>query len=97
MLGDVAWWFKRFSFLRNDLMHGRSPDREAWVHDGVVHTDLGEWYLRQAVKHTVANDGHDDIRDELLWREALRATREWWRAANAQIAEADVAEQAADG
>jgi hypothetical protein len=84
MLSDVAWWFKRFSFLRNDLMHGRSPDREAWWHDGSSHTDLGEWYLRQAIKHAVANDGHGDILDELVWRDALRATREWQRAQRTQ-------------
>jgi hypothetical protein len=31
------------------------------THDNVRHIDLGEWYLRQAIKHTVANDGHTDI------------------------------------
>lgn len=79
-LTDVAWWSVRFSFLRNALMHGGLPDADAWRHDGVLHTDLGEWYLRQAIKHTVANDGHDGIRDELLWRSSLRAAREWCRA-----------------
>jgi hypothetical protein len=83
-LSDVAWWFKRFSFLRNDLMHGRSPDRDAWLHDGTLHTDLAEWYLRQAVKHTVANDGHDDILEALVWRDAVRAMREWWQGQHTQ-------------
>lgn len=83
-LSDVAWWFMRFSFLRNDLMHGCSPERDAWLHGGRVHTDLGEWHLRQAIKHTIASDGHDDIREELVWRGAVRATREWWRAQQTQ-------------
>ena len=79
-LRDVGWWFVEFSILRNKLMHGRSAGQENWIHDGRSHTDLGEWYLRQAIKHTVANDGHPDILDELLWREAARDAHEWLRA-----------------
>ena len=79
-LRDVGWWFVEFSILRNKLMHGRSPGQENWIHDGRSHIDLGEWYLRQAIKHTVANDGHPDILDELLWREAAREAHEWLRA-----------------
>jgi hypothetical protein len=59
----------------------RTVARPRYVaNNGRVHTDLGEWYLRQAVKHTVTNDGHPDIRDPLLWRSTLRNSREWWRA-----------------
>jgi hypothetical protein len=74
-LTDVGWWFMEFSVLRNDLMHGRSLGQEKWVHDDRWQTDLGEWYLRDAIKHTVANDGHPDILEELLWRDAYRALR----------------------
>lgn len=77
---DVAWWFMEFSFLRNDLMHGRSPTRGKWLHHGAVHTDLAEWYLRQAIKHTVASDGHPDVLEELLWRDALRGAYNMLRA-----------------
>lgn len=70
-LGDVAWWCVKFSFLRNALMHGDSLDRKQWLHDGVSHIDLGEWYLRQAIKHTVAKDGHASILEDSLWRKAL--------------------------
>jgi hypothetical protein len=78
-LTDVGWWSVAFSFLRNNLMHGGSPDEDLWRHEGVLQTDLGEWYLRQTIKCTVANDGHEALRDELMWRCALQAAREWWR------------------
>ena len=77
---EVAWWFMEFSFLRNDLMHGRAPGEEKWIRDDRSQIDLGEWYLRQAIKHTVANDGHPDIFDDLLWRDAHRAARDLLRA-----------------
>ena len=73
-LGDVAWWCVRFSFLRNKLMHGSPVVREDWAHDDVMHVDLGDWYLRQAIKQTVANDGHPGILQDLIWRRALAAT-----------------------
>lgn len=77
---DAAWWFMSFSFLRNALMHGREPENDEWLHDDRWQTDLGEWYLRQAIKHTVANDGHPDILEELVWRDAVRGAREMLRA-----------------
>jgi hypothetical protein len=79
-LTDIAWWSVRFSFLRNALMHGGSPDEATWTHDDIRHTDLGEWYLRDAIKHTVANDGHPDIREELAWRTIYREAGKLWRA-----------------
>lgn len=72
-LGDVAWWSVKFSFLRNALMHGDFLDQEQWRHDGVSHIDLGEWYMRQAIKHAVAKDGHASLLEPLLWRKALAA------------------------
>lgn len=76
---DLGWWFTRFSFLRNDLMHGRIPTDEAWLFDGKHHVDLGEWWLRQAIKETVARDGHEDIREDPIWREALRSAAKFFR------------------
>jgi hypothetical protein len=78
-LRDVGWWFMQFSFLRNDLMHGRALGMEEWRYDDRSHIDLGEWYLRQAIKHTVANDGHLDILTDLLWRNAIRETHKMMR------------------
>jgi hypothetical protein len=74
-LSDVAWWCVRFSFLRNALMHGSPVAADDWFHgeDVVSHIDLGDWYLRQAIKHTVAADGHASILDTPLYRAILAA------------------------
>jgi hypothetical protein len=74
-LTDVEWWFWDFSFLRNDLMHGREPAEERWLHEGKPHVGLGEGYLRWAIKSTVAQDGHKDILDEMALRVAVRELR----------------------
>ena len=72
-LGDVAWWCVRFSFLRNKLMHGSPVVRDDWLHNDLSHIDLGEWYLRLAIKHTVAADGHASVLDSILHRAILAA------------------------
>lgn len=82
-LTEIGWWFVEFSFLRNALMHGRSPAPGDWAHNNTRHIDLGDWYLRQAIKHTVANNGHPDILEELVWRDALRAADKMLRAQRA--------------
>jgi hypothetical protein len=81
-LGEVAWWCVRFSFLRNKLMHGAPVIREDWAHDDLLHVDLADWYLRQAIKHTVANDGHAEILQELIWRKAFAELLERHEAAS---------------
>jgi hypothetical protein len=79
-LTDLAWWFVRFSFLRNALMHGDAPTEDDWAHDGVLHVDLGELRLSQAIKETVARDGHPDLRKPLRERDLERR----WNAAVAK-------------
>ncbi len=74
-LTDIEWWFWKFSFLRNELMHGGEPSAEAWAYDGRSQLDLGSGYLTRAIKLTVINDGHSNIRDDLMWRRAIRETR----------------------
>jgi hypothetical protein len=64
-LTDVEWWFYDFSFLRNDLMHGRIPAQEAWQHNGQGQVSLGEGYLRRAIKCVIGLDGHQDILDDM--------------------------------
>jgi hypothetical protein len=76
---DLGWWFTRFSFLRNDLMHGRIPSEQAWIFDGRRHVDLGEWWLRQAIKETIAREGHGDVREDPVWRDALRSAAKFLR------------------
>jgi hypothetical protein len=39
----------------------------------VSHIDLGAWSLRQAIKYTVAADGHTSIRETPLYRAILAA------------------------
>lgn len=81
-LTDVEWWFWDFSFLRNDLMHGREPTEERWLHEGQSHVGLGEAYLRWAIKATVAQDGHQSILDDMAFRVAAREVRARLRAAS---------------
>jgi hypothetical protein len=84
-LSDIAWWYLRFSFLRNDLMHGRSPDPDAWQHSDAAQIDLGEWYLAQAIKHTVGNDGHQGVLDTLHHSRLSLAALEYWREQKAKL------------
>jgi hypothetical protein len=79
-LTDLAWWFVRFSFLRNALMHGDAPTEDVWAHDGVLHVDLGELRLSQAIKETVVRDGHPDLVKPLRERDLERR----WNAAVAK-------------
>jgi hypothetical protein len=76
---DLAWWFTQFSFLRNELMHGSRPSLDSWLYEGAHQVDLGEWWLRQAIKETIARDGHADIREDPIWRDAFRGLRELTR------------------
>jgi len=76
VMTDLGWWFTRFSLLRNDLMHGRDPQPWMWKFDRVPHVDLAEWWLRQAIRETVARAGHPDIRMEPFDRNLARAWRD---------------------
>ncbi len=58
-LSELGWWFQRFSFLRNKLMHGEQPAEDDYVHDGERHLWLGEAQLRRAIKRTVADSTPD--------------------------------------
>lgn len=52
---DLEWWFTRFSFLRNEIMHGSDPPDANYLHDGKRHLWIAEETLRRAIKHVVAN------------------------------------------
>jgi hypothetical protein len=85
---DLAWWFLKFADLRNAIMHGRELTHGDWLHeDNRPHIDLGDWWLRQAIKETVARDGHGDVREDPIWRDALIRTRKMTQAL--ENAEAD--------
>jgi hypothetical protein len=67
-LSDFGWWFQRFSFLRNKLMHGEQPAEEDYLHNEERHLWLGEARLRQAIKRAVANAGHPTVLQSPLER-----------------------------
>ena len=50
-LSDLAWWFVKFSWLRNDIVHVR-PFGDAW-YGGREHIWLAEHRLRLAIRETV--------------------------------------------
>lgn len=74
-LSELGWWFINFTFLRNNLLHGRVPLDDDWVWANVAHVVLGDWWLRQAIKKRVEQDGHPDIDLEPTWRDAYRSLR----------------------
>ena len=80
---ELAWWFLNFANLRNAIMHGHELTQEDWLHENRPHIDLGDWWLRQAIKETVARDGHGDVREDPIWRDAIIGTREMMRNARA--------------
>jgi hypothetical protein len=67
-MSELESWFQRFSFLRNELMHGEKPDDDDYVHDGERHLWLGEAHLRQAIKRVVADAGHPTVLQSPLER-----------------------------
>ena len=67
-LSDPGWWFQRFSFLRNKLMHGEQPGEDDFLNDGERHLWLGEAHLRRAIKTTVAGSGNPAVLQSPLER-----------------------------
>lgn len=88
---ELAWWFLNFANLRNAIMHGHELTHEDWLHQNRPHIDLGDWWLRQAIKETVARDDHGDVREDPIWRDAIIGTREMMR--NAQVDEESQSER----
>lgn len=58
---DLEWWFMRFAFLRNAIMHGSEPTDDDYMHDGNRHLWLAEETLRRAIKYLVANSTTSDV------------------------------------
>ena len=60
-ISETEWWFLFFALLRHDITHGEAiPARQHEWNDR-SHLFLGESYLRQAIKQTVANGGHPAV------------------------------------
>jgi len=60
-LSDLGWWFMRFAFLRNAIMHGDEVAPTMFEHEGRAHIWLGESRLREAIKALVAQSGHPTV------------------------------------
>jgi hypothetical protein len=73
-LTDLEWWFQSFALLRNKIAHGGEiEDAEFLFDDDVPHLWHGEWQLRCAIKHTVANAGHPEVLLDPLERAVQQA------------------------
>lgn len=83
-LTDVAWWFQQFAFVRNAIMHGDIVPAPALEHEDRPHVWVGESRLRDAIKRTVAAEGHPHLLVD-------RATRERDARVQAMVARLDAA------
>jgi hypothetical protein len=76
-LTDLQWGFQKFTFLRNDIAHGKPITPASFTHDtGEPLLFLGEWWLRRAIHETVARAGHEDLRLTPTARHTMRRLRE---------------------
>jgi hypothetical protein len=67
-MSDLEWWFTRFTFLRNTIIHGERPTAAQLRHGRNWHLWIAEYRLRQAIKETVARHGHPLVRLDPLDR-----------------------------
>lgn len=75
-LTDVQWGFQKFTFLRNDIAHGKPITARDFTHDtGEPLLFLGESWLRRAIHETVARAGHSDLRMSPSERRTMRVLR----------------------
>ncbi len=58
---DLEWWFVFFGFLRHDITHGAEIPPRQYEWNDQAHLFLGEKRLRQAIKQTVADAGHQEV------------------------------------
>lgn len=70
---DLQWWFVVFSFLRNDITHGKAIVPAAYRFNGESHVMIGERNLRRAIKATVLPYGHKWLALEPADRKLKRA------------------------
>jgi hypothetical protein len=76
-LTELQWGFQTFTFLRNDIAHGKPITPDRFIHEsGQSLLFLGEWWLRRAIPETVAGAGFEDLREKPTVRRAMRWIRE---------------------
>jgi hypothetical protein len=61
-MSDLEWWFTRFTFLRNTIIHGERPTKAELRHGRNWHLWIAEYRLRQAIKELIARHGHPLVR-----------------------------------
>src|SRR5262249_15631782 len=62
VMSALEWWFTRFTYLRNSIVHGEPVTPRARRHGRNSHLWLAEHYLRHAVRETVVRAGFPDLR-----------------------------------
>lgn len=75
-LSDLEWWFTRFAFLRNFIMHGAPLAEADYEHEGRLHLTVADEILRRALRRTVADCGFPDIALALKERLGERIVKE---------------------
>jgi hypothetical protein len=73
VMTDLEWWFTKFSFLRNAIVHGYDVPPGQFRFGGVWHMWIGEASLRAAIKETVAAAGFPLVRMDSFERAERRA------------------------
>lgn len=59
-LDDTEWWFRSFTLLRNELVHGQAVTPERWLfEDGREHLWHADERLRLAIKRAAVQAGAD--------------------------------------
>jgi hypothetical protein len=75
VMSDLGWWFTNFTFLRNAIAHGDQVAPGSYRFGRQWHLFKAEAHLREAIKETVALQGHPDVRFEGLDRALRQAQR----------------------
>ena len=74
---DLEWWFTRFTFLRNAIVHGRRPTKGELRHGRHWQLWIAEYRLRQAIKEVVAQHGYPLVRMDAFDRAFALATQRY--------------------
>jgi hypothetical protein len=61
-LDDTEWWFRSFTLLRNELVHGQEVTGDRWLfNDGNAHLWHADDRLRLAIKRAAVRAGADPL------------------------------------
>jgi hypothetical protein len=77
-MSDLEWWFTRFVFLRNAIVHGDEIPPGQFRFGRQWQIWIAEGRLRDAIKETVARAGFPRIRIDRFDRNIYDALGEIW-------------------